>query len=734
MADKKYVDKTGLAYFWSKIKALFDKKVDKVSSTANAIPRFNGTGGNIKDSSVTLSDGGTLLSPAGLNGYTFTPNNKTYYSINAASIAGTPIARAAWHNWLSFKQSIIVSKKVTTDGTTWTDTTKDLSALFINKENNVVSVLTTSELGIEIILQGFSWSSIAYWEFGFTYQATVAKRRIIISVSSTQNGTYTEIHNSENAENTSSAFCYAPGLNGNNFVKIQIIKTTNTTTGAITMSCIKAWTARKGNQGEGIENEFPYNWDTSTNLLRKTANSNLGTETARWNKLWSHYVDISTELYSRGSSTLNGITYHNNNVYLNKGHENSSTSTGSQVVMRRYVNNAWKEQWALASNDDLFVINPNTSGTSGQLTYKFSTSTLKLGGTEVSKVGHTHSDLDSRISQNATDIEAVGNIAQGKADREHTHSYNDLTDKPTLVKGDKGDDGKDAIQCSTITSNSATVGSQWVVYRNRLNRDPVVGDKIWINQVAGYLLTTKVISVDSSTKNATVQVEFSEYIKGAKGDQGDPATATPVVDNLTSDATTSALSAKQGKTLKGLIDDNSLNIGQIGQTVDNMSGEFNERITNLENAGGGSTNDGSTPVLSTRPPYMGCWAWNVTKFIKYTFDDCDVSKIVLGTNDNATQGLDTTKAYKVQGYVNFDGGGALAGFAIGNAETQSFTQQDVPFYGTIHNLPEANTEYCSMGQEFKQTLFGWYCYLDCQLIYNSNQWELYGNIDCIQEF
>lgn len=43
--------------------------------------------------------------------------------------------------------------------------------------------------------------------------------------------------------------------------------------------------------------------------------------------------------------------------------------------------------------------------------------------------------------------------------------------------------------------------------------------------------------------------------------------AVPVVDNLTSDATNHALSAKQGKTLKGLIDDNTDDIEVLNSNL-----------------------------------------------------------------------------------------------------------------------------------------------------------------------
>lgn len=59
-----YLDKIGLTYLWGKLKTLLNGKVDKVSSTDNAVPRFNGTEGKIQNSGVTINDYNMLIAPA----------------------------------------------------------------------------------------------------------------------------------------------------------------------------------------------------------------------------------------------------------------------------------------------------------------------------------------------------------------------------------------------------------------------------------------------------------------------------------------------------------------------------------------------------------------------------------------------------------------------------------------------------------------------------------------------
>lgn len=62
----KYLDETGLAYFWGKIKAKITAlAVPRVaSSTDNAVPRFDGTGGALQNSGVTINDSGNMYFPA----------------------------------------------------------------------------------------------------------------------------------------------------------------------------------------------------------------------------------------------------------------------------------------------------------------------------------------------------------------------------------------------------------------------------------------------------------------------------------------------------------------------------------------------------------------------------------------------------------------------------------------------------------------------------------------------
>lgn len=56
----KYLDLNGLSYFWNKIKSY---AVKRISSTDNAVVRFDGTDGNVQNSGITIDDNNVITTP-----------------------------------------------------------------------------------------------------------------------------------------------------------------------------------------------------------------------------------------------------------------------------------------------------------------------------------------------------------------------------------------------------------------------------------------------------------------------------------------------------------------------------------------------------------------------------------------------------------------------------------------------------------------------------------------------
>lgn len=56
----KYLDLSGLSYFWDKIKSY---AVKRITSTDNAVVRFDGTNGNVQNSDITIDDNNVITTP-----------------------------------------------------------------------------------------------------------------------------------------------------------------------------------------------------------------------------------------------------------------------------------------------------------------------------------------------------------------------------------------------------------------------------------------------------------------------------------------------------------------------------------------------------------------------------------------------------------------------------------------------------------------------------------------------
>ena len=60
MIMNKYLDLNGLSYFWNKIKSY---AVKRITSTDNAVVRFDGTDGNVQNSGITIDDNNVITTP-----------------------------------------------------------------------------------------------------------------------------------------------------------------------------------------------------------------------------------------------------------------------------------------------------------------------------------------------------------------------------------------------------------------------------------------------------------------------------------------------------------------------------------------------------------------------------------------------------------------------------------------------------------------------------------------------
>ena len=273
------------------------------------------------------------------------------YKINSSiSYAYPATAWNAWHDHFAFLiNHTIQDVQVTTDGSTWTASSKNLKPLFIHKENTFVQILDAADRAFRFTLYSsgsFHVSQIRWLSFGTGYSNPFSSFTLKAECSA-DNSTWTAW-----GEHTVTAgttpYCMKLGaLPGNQkYLRFTFTKTSNLTTGTVRLCAFSGLTNRKGDQGLGKENSYPFSWDTGVNLLPLTAGvSTLGTESYRWHTVYGetgNFSGITSKLmYFRQASATSNAGYiglgssSNNDISLvNYGANGLSFWTNSSFRMK----------------------------------------------------------------------------------------------------------------------------------------------------------------------------------------------------------------------------------------------------------------------------------------------------------------------------------------------------------------------------------------------------------------
>lgn len=226
-----------------------------------------------------------------------------------------PWSRNGWHDHFAFGQSFtIASKEVTTDGESWVADDRDISYLFAQKEygatGETVQAPNAGEMGFRFVLQGsnIAYSNIQWIEIGFSYSSAHTIRLLVES--SSDGIEWTEVHNSTTSASANYQYLYVGNLSsGNTYLRISVIKIDTSSLDVITrMLYVKGWTYRKGNQGRGIEYEYPYFWDNMPNLMPVKSGNNLGSTTRRWGTTYTTNLNVGGQVLNHTHITkLNNL-------------------------------------------------------------------------------------------------------------------------------------------------------------------------------------------------------------------------------------------------------------------------------------------------------------------------------------------------------------------------------------------------------------------------------------------
>lgn len=219
-----------------------------------------------------LQDNGTyVLSTAGIWAqyldsfkYSTTMTNKLL-SVDTKQVAQSPIGSYLWHNYIAFnKVATPVEEYTTNTGSTWSSRTLK-GELFAGLENQSVEVISAAQNGVRWTWTGgFQYSLCEWVELGFAYGTGTEKVRITVEAPT---GTAIFTYTGYTIAQGGPVFCKIPTMQAPTQTSCRITILCTGTTTPVYMSNIKVLTSRQGDQGRGKEDEYPYLWDKSQNMV-----------------------------------------------------------------------------------------------------------------------------------------------------------------------------------------------------------------------------------------------------------------------------------------------------------------------------------------------------------------------------------------------------------------------------------------------------------------------------------
>lgn len=344
-----FLDKTGLAYFYDKIKGIFAKKSD-LNSYVTLGTTQTITGAKTLNSTLTMSN---------INNATYTTSTTGNIIPSATGLANPPWNKDLWHDHFALlRYHSIESKEVTNDGTTWNASTLDINSMFLGKDSASVTVLAASNLAFRFVLKNstFAYSGVSWFELGVAYTNPFSSFEVLIEFS-TDKSTWTTCHKSTIASNSSPFFLKNnTGFTGDGYIRVTFTKKTELTTGTVRVGCLKALCIRKGDQGLGAEYEYPYDWDINSNLLPIANNTkNLGADNRKWSNVYATTFQGNATSATKATQDSDGNAI--NTTYYKASNPNGYTSnTGTVTSVAVKMNNTTKGTVTTSGTIDLGTV------------------------------------------------------------------------------------------------------------------------------------------------------------------------------------------------------------------------------------------------------------------------------------------------------------------------------------------------------------------------------------------
>lgn len=345
---------------------------------------------------------------------TFNTPNNTVVVPSALMVGASPYSGTmVWHDLWAYCRLETPKYYTSADNTTWTESTVD-KTMFFQKGTNSKTILNSTVSGARWLwgtnTSGFSWSSGQWLVIGVTYQDPLATYTVVFDTSA-DGETWTVRHESTGRNQTSPVYFKLVGYNGDRYLRLTITKNP-TDTGTLNIGQLRLLTARYGSQGNGIDLEYPYNWDAIPNIYPIWNNTqSLGTSSIKWSNVYA--------------TTFNGNLTGNVNGGLTAPNRISGQTALDNFIEQGTLKYGTFDQnsgTGLTDNDGLVIsLGWNTSTTYGA---QIIIDDTKASGLRFRGKSSTWGDW--------REVLHTGNIATLLSAVASSGSYNDLTDKPTI--------------------------------------------------------------------------------------------------------------------------------------------------------------------------------------------------------------------------------------------------------------------------------------------------------------
>lgn len=298
---------------------------------------------------VTLSTDQTITGSKtfySANNIRFKADTNDIISTNSASaVSYSPLLWNTWHDHFAFLRSCSLQDvQYSTDGSEWSESSTNIKELFIHKDTTKITVLRTSDLAFRFTLYSygaFYACGIEWLVLGVNYSNPFSAFDLKAEYSA-DNTTWTTWCEGNVTSPIITHFLRVGQLAGDQkYIRFTFTKTTNTTTGSVSLNIFSALTRRKGDQGQGREHSYPYQWDATPNVYPILNNTSyLGTSSYRWANVYSVLGNFSGALSVTGNTSIGGALGVTGDTVVN-GTFQTLTTGGSFAKLLVYPSNPY---------------------------------------------------------------------------------------------------------------------------------------------------------------------------------------------------------------------------------------------------------------------------------------------------------------------------------------------------------------------------------------------------------